>query len=93
MKISIITLGIAIAFLAGSTLVTSCGSGNSNQSESTEQHDMGEHSPDKVTAANYTCPMHPEEMGEEGDKCSKCGMALVLNEVEESGDGAHNHED
>lgn len=25
----------------------------------------------------FACPMHPEVMGKEGDKCSKCGMALV----------------
>jgi len=25
----------------------------------------------------YACPMHPEVTGKEGDKCSKCGMALV----------------
>ena len=25
----------------------------------------------------YACPMHPEITGKEGDKCSKCGMALV----------------
>jgi hypothetical protein len=25
----------------------------------------------------FACPMHPEITGKEGDKCSKCGMALV----------------
>lgn len=25
----------------------------------------------------FACPMHPEVTGKEGDKCSKCGMALV----------------
>ena len=25
----------------------------------------------------YACPMHPEITGKEGDKCPKCGMALV----------------
>ncbi len=25
---------------------------------------------------NYTCPMHPEVIGKEGDKCPKCGMSL-----------------
>ena len=25
----------------------------------------------------FACPMHPEVTGKEGDKCSKCSMALV----------------
>ena len=25
----------------------------------------------------YTCPMHPEVTGKQGDKCPKCGMALT----------------
>lgn len=25
----------------------------------------------------FTCPMHPEITGKEGDKCAKCGMALT----------------
>ena len=25
----------------------------------------------------YACPMHPEVMGNKGDKCSKCGMELT----------------
>ena len=28
----------------------------------------------------FACPMHPEITGKEGDKCSKCGMALVHKE-------------
>ena len=24
----------------------------------------------------FSCPMHPEITGKEGDKCPKCGMAL-----------------
>ncbi len=27
---------------------------------------------------NYACPMHPEITGNQGDKCSKCGMDLTL---------------
>jgi hypothetical protein len=26
----------------------------------------------------YACPMHPEVMGNKGDKCSKCGMELSV---------------
>ena len=25
----------------------------------------------------FACPMHPEITGKEGEKCQKCGMALV----------------
>jgi hypothetical protein len=25
----------------------------------------------------FSCPMHPEVTGKEGEKCPKCGMALV----------------
>lgn len=28
------------------------------------------------TTSVYACPMHPEETGKQGDKCSKCGMDL-----------------
>ncbi len=28
----------------------------------------------------FSCPMHPEVTGKEGEKCSKCGMALVHND-------------
>lgn len=31
----------------------------------------------------YACPMHPEETGKKGDKCSKCGMALDPESTEE----------
>jgi Heavy metal binding domain len=30
------------------------------------------------TAQVYACPMDPEIKGKKGDKCSKCGMDLVL---------------
>ena len=32
---------------------------------------------DTLKAAVYACPMDPEITGKKGDKCSKCGMALV----------------
>lgn len=31
----------------------------------------------KSDVATYACPMHPEVIGKEGDKCPKCGMKLV----------------
>ena len=30
-----------------------------------------------TTETSYTCPMHPEVTGKQGDKCPKCGMALT----------------
>ncbi len=80
MKTSIIALGTIIAFIAGSTFMSSCGSATQKETETQEQHDM-------EMTAKASCPMHPEITGEEGDKCSKCGMALVLNESAE-----HSHE-
>ena len=71
MKIRILTLGTIIAFVAGSTLLTSCGSSTQKDADSTEQHDEG------TVAATHVCPMHPEITGLEGDTCSKCGMDLV----------------
>ena len=36
-----------------------------------ENHQMHQYSP------VYSCPMHPEVIGDEGEKCPKCGMFLV----------------
>ena len=36
---------------------------------------------EKVQKATYSCPMHPKEIGKQGDKCSKCGMALTKVEA------------
>jgi mono/diheme cytochrome c family protein len=44
-------------------------------------------------AGIYACPMHPDITSDKaGDKCSKCGMDLVLHEEdEEHSDGDHEH--
>ena len=77
MKNSIYTLFTTIIFIAGATFLISCGSGTTNESESTEQHDMEGHDHDEMAAADHSCPMHPEIIGKKGDKCSKCGMFLT----------------
>jgi hypothetical protein len=41
------------------------GSCNSAKNESTK------------LAQSYSCPMHPEIIGKEGEKCSDCGMDLT----------------
>ena len=92
MKTSLLTFGIIIAFIAGSSLVTSCGGNTSKDAETQEQHDMDSDQEDMQMTAKASCPMHPEITGKEGDKCSKCGMALVLNESTEHEDGEHAHE-
>jgi len=71
MKISILTFGTIIAFIAGSAIFTSCGGNTSTEADSTEQHEM--------VAATFSCSMHPEITGKEGDKCSKCGMKLTAS--------------
>jgi len=44
-------------------------------------------------AAAYVCPMHPEETGNEGDKCSKCGMLLEkASETTEEDHSGHDHD-
>lgn len=87
MKNSIHTLLSTIIFIAGATVLTSCGSGTTNESESTEQHDH-----DEMAAADHSCPMHPEVTGKEGDKCSKCGMFLTKTEDNSDEMKEHEHE-
>lgn len=78
MKSILLTFGTIVALIAGTTLFSSCG-GGSQQQNATEQQDHDamdmDHRQGEMAAA-YACPMHPEETGKKGDKCSKCGMAL-----------------
>jgi hypothetical protein len=46
-------------------LILVLGSCNSAKNESTK------------VAQSYSCPMHPEIIGKEGEKCSDCGMDLT----------------
>ena len=38
-------------------------------------------SKEAVQKTTYSCPMHPKEIGKQGDNCSKCGMALTKIET------------
>lgn len=90
MKNTLLIIGTIIAFTAGATVFTSCGSNTSSEDESTEQSDMemdSEHS-ETMAEATHVCPMHPEITGLEGDTCSKCGMDLTLAEAIEE---EHSH--
>ncbi|MEP2026179.1 MAG: heavy metal-binding domain-containing protein [Reichenbachiella sp.] len=83
MKKSILTLTASILILGTSSLyLIGC---SQNKNESTHENMMEESSESKV----YACPMHPEIVGKEGDKCSKCGMALKESESSSNSD----HED
>lgn len=35
---------------------------------------------DAKAGSEYSCPMHPDVKGGEGDSCSTCGMALKISE-------------
>jgi hypothetical protein len=68
---------------AASILVMSCSGKKAEQTEETgHQHAEGDSTsqnaeiPMDSTQTAYACPMHPEITGKEGDKCSKCKMAL-----------------
>lgn len=104
MKRKLFTLGIAAAFLIGASFITACGNTENTENHEQHEHmegdehsemehknmDMDENqSTDQAADATYACPMHPEITGKEGDKCSKCGMALVKVEDDHSG---HDHE-
>lgn len=64
----------AIALTLTTAFVSSCGN---------DSHDNHSDSVADTTGGHehiYSCPMHPEVTGKEGDKCPKCGMALVHND-------------
>lgn len=76
MKTIIKSLSIATA-VSAALLLTSCGnSGSEHQHADAESADHQHGAGDQEEA--YACPMHPEVTGKKGDKCSKCGMDLVL---------------
>lgn len=102
MKRKLLTFGTAALFLIGASFITSCG--DTQDADNHEQHehmdaDEHEHMDENEmknmedsdqTAAVYACPMHPEITGKEGDKCSKCGMAL--KKVENEDHSGHDHD-
>jgi hypothetical protein len=74
---------VVIALFVIGLSFTSCGNQSTDSAETEQTEDKDEN------AAGYACPMHPEITGENGDKCSKCGMDLAPI----SGDDheGHNH--
>ena len=79
MKKSILAIVTILAFTAGSTLFTSCGSSTNHDDESTEQRAADSDNSGTVAEATHVCPMHTDITGLEGDTCSKCGMDLVAS--------------
>lgn len=76
MKNQLISLA---ALLAVTTLffLASCNTNSNKETTTTSEH---EHTEGGDHVHIFACPMHPEVTGKEGDKCSKCGMALVHND-------------
>ncbi len=92
MKRKLLTFGTAALFLIGASFITSCGdTKDANNQEEHDEMNMDETKMENTeqTAAVYACPMHPEVTGNEGDKCSKCGMDLKKAEEDHSG---HDHD-
>lgn len=103
MKKTFLTTAVLVTGLfVASVLIASCGNKKEQsteehgqaQSDTTSDHhdemnmDSTEMNHMDSTQMAYACPMHPEAMGKEGDKCSKCGMKL--EPVKEHKDD-HNH--
>lgn len=68
------------AFIAATTVLFLVSCGNETKKETAEEHhehsDSTAHSGEHI----FACPMHPEVIGKEGDKCPKCGMPLEHND-------------
>ena len=97
MKKTFLAFITAGAFVVGTSLFISCGGNkdadhNHEDGEMHEHMESEEHHHDKGKMSNtehmnsdeqvYTCPMHPEITGKEGDKCSECEMDLVMEDDE-----------
>ena len=63
MKKSILTIGTILAFTAGSTLFTSCGSNTQSGDEATEQNEVDSEQSETIAEATHVCPMHKRFAG------------------------------
>ncbi len=80
-------------FLAVATIAMFLAACNNNpkQAESTSTNST------EQTNQKFACSMHPEVIGNKGEKCSKCGMELTepvtqKEETHNHDDGSHEHE-
>lgn len=74
----ILKIALIATSISTTLFITSCG--NESKKEAKETH--LEHSDSTAHSGEHTfaCPMHPEVIGKEGDKCPKCGMKLEHND-------------
>ncbi len=63
---------ILAAFIAASTLTLAACNGDGAKKGHDDSASLSDHDGDHV----FSCPMHPDVTGKEGDKCPKCGMKL-----------------
>lgn len=75
----LIKIGLFASTIASTVFFVSCNHSNNHKHSS----DMENHQHTNTTSV-YACPMHPEETGKQGDKCSKCGMDLELVQKDNS---------
>ena len=80
---SFLPYGFALASLLLATSCSDKGSATTDASTSTSTTPTQPASTDAhgpavgAKAAQYSCPMHPNEVSDQPGKCPKCGMALV----------------
>lgn len=58
-----------------SLTIQSCG--NQEQKSDDVKTEIHQEKGEMEEMDSYACPMHPEVTGKQGDKCTKCGMALT----------------
>ncbi len=59
--------------ISGTVLLGACDSNKKNSSTASTGTEEGHNH-------TFSCPMHPEVTGKEGDMCPKCGMKLEHND-------------
>ncbi|TDN36915.1 hypothetical protein E4631_20240 [Hymenobacter sp. UV11] len=78
---SILLHGFALASLLLATGCSDKGSATTDTTTSTSPAQPAPTDADsqviEAKAAQYSCPMHPNEVSDHPGKCPKCGMALV----------------
>ena len=76
---SLLPYGFALASLLLATGCSEKGSATTDASTTpTQPASTDAHGPAVgAKAAQYSCPMHPNEVSDQPGKCPKCGMALV----------------